>query len=204
MICQAQAKSERVGRQLASWSCLLGGFTLLAMTLLTPPWYRATKLDLQRDIIRFQAEQLDAQHQAYRRVLDAIKTDDPLILEYLAFDYLSLKPINTELIETLTPASESVARRPFPDTTPVAQSIEDSRIVTRSGSREPRRQRMTIEHRLHRPLDRVKKSNLATRWDRSRLVEIATGPGRRWPMVGGGLCLLFSLWITVGSTDRKR
>ena len=89
--------SERVGRQVASWSCLVGGVVLLAMSVLSGPWAAGQLVASQHAEMAGRLEQIRMQLQAYERCLDSLRADDPVALNHLAYHYLHLKPAGVEV-----------------------------------------------------------------------------------------------------------
>lgn len=102
---------------LAGWLPLLGGLTLLGITLVTPEWLSWRELVWQRDMLKLQAESLETQRASYSAFHDTLIADDPVLLERLAFTHLRYKPTGKHLMDDLWftsgPATASgVAIRP--------------------------------------------------------------------------------------------
>lgn len=71
---------------------MLSGAALLAAAVLIPAWMETRELDWQRRVMEVQVEQLRQQEQLYRGFLEAVESDDPIVLQRLAFSQLHLKP----------------------------------------------------------------------------------------------------------------
>ena len=91
--------SDRFGRQIVSWSCLIGGVLLLALVLLTPPWSGKAHLEVQRDQLAVQSQRLERMSLAYADMAEALETDDPVMIEHLAYRYLGLKPVGVDVLD---------------------------------------------------------------------------------------------------------
>ena len=91
-------KWERIGRAVGAWSCVLGGVVLAATVALVPTWRDVGRLEAQRQVLAAQARDLQWQQQSYEQMRDALFTDDPVVLEYLAYHYLGLKPMDAGLV----------------------------------------------------------------------------------------------------------
>lgn len=98
---------ERLGRQVAGWSCLFGGGALWAMVILAPPWLEAGKLDHQRHRMQVRWNQHHRQLQSYQALEHALETSDPFVLEHMAYHQLGLKPVGAKLLDW--PATAAVA-----------------------------------------------------------------------------------------------
>lgn len=87
--------SRFIDRQLAGlpgWMLMVSGIVLLAAAVLIPAWMETRELDWQRRVMEVQIEQLHQQEQRYRGFLEAVESDDPIVLQRLAFSQLHLKP----------------------------------------------------------------------------------------------------------------
>ena len=98
---------DRLGRQVAGWSCLVGGAVLWAMAILAPPWLDTGRLEYQRHRTRDRLHQERRQLQAYQSLEHALQRDDPFVLEHVAYHQLGLKPAGATLLER--PAAPTVA-----------------------------------------------------------------------------------------------
>lgn len=91
-------KSERIGREVGAWSCVLGGMVLMAMVAMVPAWWNVGRLEAQRQVLAAQVHDLQWQQQNYELISNALFTDDPAVLEYLAYHYLGLKPLDAGMV----------------------------------------------------------------------------------------------------------
>ncbi len=94
---------DRGAAQVPGWLMLAGGAVLLAAAALVPAWLEARELCYQRDVMRLQHQRLLAQERAYARFLEALRTDDPAVLERLAFVHLRLKPVGADPLGVVMP-----------------------------------------------------------------------------------------------------
>lgn len=81
------------------WIFLLGGMTLLGMVLLTPSWISNRQLAWQRDLLRVQTERLTQQEERYGEFHEALRAEDPVLLERLAYAQFRFKPVNRQLLD---------------------------------------------------------------------------------------------------------
>ena len=94
---------ERCTTGLPGWLFLIGGLALLGLTLVMPGWMSLRELEWQRDVMQTQLEHLQAQHERYAAFFAALQSDDPVLLEHLAYTQLHFKPAGKELL----PSGES-------------------------------------------------------------------------------------------------
>lgn len=124
---------SRIAQSVACWALLLGGCALVALAVLCPLEREVARMDKQLALMRGQAAQLDQQEAGYRRFHVALASDDPVVLERLAYYQLRLKPAGTQAIalspgaspydvmaqpaagEESLPTVEELLRRPLPD-----------------------------------------------------------------------------------------
>ena len=98
-------------RTLPSWVLIVAGQSLLAGMLLTPAWLDCRQLRWQGQILQRQAEVLLAQEQRGNRYLQALESDDPVLIRRLAYDHLRLAPTDHWLVNLDDPPAA-----PPPDT----------------------------------------------------------------------------------------
>ena len=91
-------KSERIGREVGAWSCVLSGAVLVAMVAMVPAWWDVGRLEAQRQVLAAQVRGLQWQQQNHELMYNALFTDDPVVLEYLAYHYLGLKPLDAGMV----------------------------------------------------------------------------------------------------------
>jgi len=85
---------------LPGWMFLASGIALMGMAVLTQPWLDCRQLQWQHDIMQLQASQLAKQKQAYGQFHQALKSQNLVLLERLAYHQMRLKPAGSR---TLTP-----------------------------------------------------------------------------------------------------
>ncbi len=71
---------------------LLGGLALVAMAALTPAWLELGRLDAQRELMQQQADALTEQTRRYETFHQAVRADDPVLIERLAYTQLRREP----------------------------------------------------------------------------------------------------------------
>lgn len=182
----------RLAPHLPGWIFLLAGISLIGMTVLTPPWLDCDQLRQQERVMRIQADCLARQELAYRRFCDALGSDDPVLLQRLAFHQLGLKPGGTEVLMTPTQRRASDPWPPVGAIT-VAHTATDG---THSQPHLPATASQTFESWLHTPLPRVGVNWATAVWVKSRLARLATGHSRLAMMGAGVLCLAGGLLWT--------
>lgn len=84
---------------LPGWICVLGGCLLLGMLLIAPAYLKVRATAWERDLMALQAERLDQQREKYERFELALRSDDPVLLERLAFTELRQKPAESSLLD---------------------------------------------------------------------------------------------------------
>lgn len=176
--------TERIGRPLASWMCLVGGSLLLAINLLAPPWLTTAHLQDQRDVMLNQVKILDQQRLAYQRLRDALESSDPVVLEHLAYHYLALKPVGTNLMHHGPhKAGNSSTARP-----------------ARLSATSSKKRFESIEDRLHRVVAHITRSTPPR--SETRLAHLVMAWPRAVLIVTAGLCILIGLRTAVPLAPR--
>ncbi|MEX0777708.1 MAG: hypothetical protein WD042_18545 [Phycisphaeraceae bacterium] len=133
-----------VAIQTPSWVMLLVGIATVAATLLVGPYLDNQRLAQQRDQIEHQVTRLVDHRDSYRRMLDALDSDDPILLQRLAYHYLRLKPVGVTVMNqqralsgVIRPVAEPVTtidtwiQRDMPAPPPMAEAPSwlDSRVI---------------------------------------------------------------------------
>lgn len=90
---------DRFMASLPGWLLLLGGITLMAMALLTPAWLALRDLQWQQDVMEAQVHRLLQQQQRYAAFLAALESEDPVLLEHLAYTQLRMVPTGKDVLE---------------------------------------------------------------------------------------------------------
>jgi len=160
---------------------LLGGLTLLGMTLITPEWLSWRELVWQRDMLKLQAESLEDQREQYAAFYDALLADDPVLLERLAFTHLRYKPAGKRLMNDLWLASG-----PAPGTTGIDAGSAGMPVMP--GTNE------VIESWLATPQPVVGRDIKPLRPINTRMTRLTRGPSRYVLLAVAIICLIAGLW----------
>lgn len=175
---------------LAGWLPLLGGLTLLGMTLITPEWLGWRELVWQRDMLSLQAESLETQRASYSAFHDTLLSDDPVLLERLAFTHLRYKPAGKQLMDDLWfvsgPATAINSMAAVSGGGGETRGIRGSRAM--AGSNE------VIESWLATPQPVVGRDIQPLRPINSRMTRLTRGPSRYVMLVVAILFLIAGLW----------
>jgi hypothetical protein len=106
---------------LPGWLFLLGGFMLMALSTLMPLHREVEQLDRRLALMHMQQSQLDHQASDYREFYHALRTDDPTVLQRLAYYHLRLKPRGVQPLDHVgpgrgdtSPTIEMLLHRPLP------------------------------------------------------------------------------------------
>ncbi len=166
---------------LAGWLPLLGGLTLLGMTLITPEWLSWREMVWQRDMLKLQAESMQTQRERYAAFYDALESDDPALLERLAFTHLRYKPADKKLMDNLWVTSVP------------ARGVQGSNYVavndpTFSGNDE------VIESWLASPLPVVGQDIQPLRPINTRMTRMTSGTSRYVLLAVAIICMIAGLW----------
>lgn len=174
-----------------AWALLLAGALLLAASLLTGPYLENQRLGWQRDLIRLQLQRLEEQEQAYQQLLLALDSDDPVLIQRLAYHYLKLKPAGAESIANpdnfqkppgVMGAAYGKPGGPVPR--PLAESMNN------------------VDAWLYRPMPVVGKDYPPYPMTDTLLTKLVTGPARPTVAAIGGLLIAVGL-IPMGGWPRK-
>ena len=125
---QPWALDRRVSR-LPGWLFLVGGLALIALALLTPAWVDCCQLRWQRDMLGDRVEGWANVKQRCQQYHEALQSDDPVLIECLAFDHLRFKPVGSTVLtdETRTDEDWTASSPPVGEFAPDAQSIWERR-----------------------------------------------------------------------------
>lgn len=103
---------------LPGWMFLVSGMAFISMAILTPTWLECRQLQWQHDIMRIQANRLAQQKQDYRQFYQALQSQNPILLERLAYHQMHLKPAGSQTlnsVETVNPQTvEGWLHTPLP------------------------------------------------------------------------------------------
>ncbi|MEX2672390.1 MAG: hypothetical protein WD294_09805 [Phycisphaeraceae bacterium] len=86
---------------LAGWTLTLSGMIVVAVTVITPAYLEARQIEAQCIVLRQAATRTDSHYQNYIAFDQALRRNDPLLLERLAWHHLRMRPAGTDAMETL-------------------------------------------------------------------------------------------------------
>lgn len=186
-------RMERFFAQLPGWMFLLSGMALLSIAAITPSWLECRELAWKRDVMRLQAQRLDEQTQAYEQFHQALASDDPVLLERLAYFQLRLKPAGTQTLFE-SPLPGNVSRGPMLVSQRRGDRFSPMATATSSVATQDLQQTMAaVEIWLHRPVPRVGVDYAPYQPLRSRLVDLSTGRTKIWVLVAGLILIVMAL-----------
>jgi hypothetical protein len=169
-----QPLAARVLAVVPGWLFLLVGLTLVAIAVLTPGWLDCRRLAWQHALMQAQAQAMERQAQRYAQFHQALKHEDPVLLERLAYVQLRLKPADTRLVRPSEPGSPRSA---------IPGGGEQAQPATPA---EPAR--LPIARWLHEPLPQAGQEIAPYQPPQSRLTRLATGDSRFALLAAGLLC----------------
>jgi hypothetical protein len=184
--------SRFIDRQLAGlpgWMLMLSGAALLAAAVLIPAWMETRELDWQRRVMEVQVEQLHQQEQLYRGFLEAVESDDPVVLQRLAFSQLHLKPRGSVPMGMVDAGRE-------PRTVLFATDVEDIVACSiRVHESMDRRTSASVDAALYRGVSKEGEDFASLPPLQSRLGRVCTGPARFAVAGAAVLCLSASILL---------
>jgi hypothetical protein len=174
---------ERVMAALPGWMLLLAGGAMVAMVTLVPAWVECRQLSWQTQVMKIQSQELAHQQKTYETFREALKNNDPVVVERMAYYHLRLKPVGARTLDELDQP---------------AVTDQDSDAVSEgasggSGGGHVWRTLPTIEDLLARPMLQPGQYCPQDATPDSRMVRLATGPARHVLLAMGVLCLFFGL-----------
>lgn len=175
---------------LPGWMLLLGGAALVAMITLVPPWLECRRLSWQTDVMAIQAQQLVSQQTAYKQFLTALREDDPVVVERMAYYHLRLKPVGTSTLDELNQlnAVQAAVYNQLATNDYRSQPAAPIAPLNKVWSTLP-----TIEDLLAKPIYKPSEFCPTGVVPDTRMVRLATGPARHLMLGLGVLCLFFGL-----------
>ncbi|MCC7191953.1 MAG: hypothetical protein IT444_04130 [Phycisphaeraceae bacterium] len=148
------------------------GMLMVGAAVLMPSWLETRELTWKRELMKMQSEKLEQQANNYRDFNKALATDDPVLLERLAFYHLHLKPVGATPLVSQPRATNASIRGRQTTAVPVWQA----KIPT-------------IEQMLHQPLPQPGVNTPVYQPIKTRLVTLTTGPMRFVVILAGLACL---------------
>lgn len=91
---------NRIGPHLPGWLYLVSGAALIAIMMLITVWRDLCPLIWQRDVLALQSQSVARHAQAFEQFYLALESEDPVLLESLAYHHLRLKPAGCAVIQT--------------------------------------------------------------------------------------------------------
>lgn len=91
------------------WSLLFAGVGLIAVTMLLPAWDHLQHLEVQQARLDEHLNHLTERHVNYEKLILAVETADPTLLQRLAWHELNLKPTGAEIFDAIAPLPASPA-----------------------------------------------------------------------------------------------
>lgn len=164
------------------WVFVVIGAAAIAAGALIPAYLDTLDTREQRELIGKQAQLLRAERDRYQDFHVALKHDDPILLERLAYTQLRLKPVGTATAELGPTDPAAVIDSPDPDAIQqVALKWQNAQSVEYWLSRPDLKQQADLAVAIERPRD-------------TRLIRAVTGDNRIWVAAFGALLLIVGLW----------
>lgn len=91
--------TSRILNHLPGWMFLASGLTIIGMSILTPTWLQCRQLQWQHDIMLIQSQRLGQQLQSYRQFHQALQSQDPVLVERMAYHQMHLKPVGSHIFD---------------------------------------------------------------------------------------------------------
>ncbi|MCX5660484.1 MAG: hypothetical protein NTW19_12285 [Planctomycetota bacterium] len=175
---------ERILAPLPGWLFLLSGLAIVGLALLVPTWMEWRELKYRLDLMRVQTEQMVKQRDSFSQFNEALASDDPVLLEQLAYHHLRLK---REGVTPMAPATLGAAITPVMNRLrPNGGTPDRPLIIPALAGRPVAPAALSIEDMLERPLPTPGVDYPNYEPVQSRLVRITTGR-LRMPLVAAGL-----------------
>lgn len=182
--------TERVLAAMPGWMFLISGLTLLGLALVMPEWQRVEDLRWKRDLMRQQVARLEAQQQRYELFHQALKADDPIVLERLAFTQLRMKPVGKQPLVKAAP--DPVAQDPELLLTNALQREAQPQQASDAPQQDPTL--AAVDAWLAEPLPTVGVDIAPPKQVDSRLMRLTTGERRFVLMIAALACLAGGIW----------
>lgn len=85
---------------LGGWLMMLSGFAMIAAATLIPAWEELRQMTYQRDVLHTEELRMEEYNQNYLQFVQAVKANNPELMERLARHRLNLKPRGTQLLDS--------------------------------------------------------------------------------------------------------
>lgn len=93
----------------AGWILLLAGVAVVSLTVLAPAWLDVRELDAQYRVMHRRERLLEMQHRGYVRLTDAVRENDPLLMQRIAQLQLNVRPAGAEPLQAFLPIADAPA-----------------------------------------------------------------------------------------------
>lgn len=184
---------DRILAPLPGWIFLLSGLTIVGLALLVPTWIEWRELRWRLDLMRTQTERIVEQRDRFAQFNEALASDDPILLERLAYYHLRLKreELTPLTVGSIVPAMNRTRPNAGTRGGPAGGTPDRPLIIPALANRPVAPPVLSIEDMLERPLPTPGIDYPAYTAVKSRLVRITTGP-MRLPLVGAGLLAIIA------------
>jgi len=173
---------RRIAEHLPGWFFLVCGLALIGLAVLLPVRRGLIQMQWRRDLMQMQTDRLARQCDSYDQFHAALTSDDPIVLQRLAYYQLHLKPAGTA---PLTPPG-------------TATSDDDS------GDMHEWDDMPTIEALLHRPVPQEGVNCRPPVPPDSRLTRLTSGTSRLILLAVGVTFVYVGMLLPIGTEGRRR
>lgn len=191
MDCDDEAMPpSRLFAHAMGWLSLALGIAMVAAIALVPPWLELRYAQWERGFIEACARQQFKQIENYEQFAAGLQSNDPVLLERLAFHQLRRKPAGTALVLMSEDPSDETGIR----------TVINADGTTSSGlSMDPTvlgdERQTLLEKWLHQPMPIVGSDYPAYVVPDHAVIRLATGPKRSLLLALSGLFLLCGLLL---------
>ena len=173
---------RRIAVHLPGWFFLICGLALIGLTVVLPVRRDLARMQWRRDLMQLQTDRLAEQRDSYDQFHAALTSDDPIVLQRLAYYQLHLKPAGTDPLA--------------PPGAPTSASD--------SGETQDWDDMPTIEALLHRPVPREGVNCRAPLPPDSRLTRLTSGTSRLILLAVGLVFVYVGMLLPIGTEDKKK
>lgn len=175
---------NRVVAHLIGWASLGIGAALIAMVMLVSPWLELHYAQWERGWIEACAKTQQDQVEAYEHFASALSSNDPVLLQRLAYHHLRLKPSRAQIV-SLPGTAGALAGA---NLTSGNEAVEPLPLTRAGDSRSG-----LVEQWLHKAYPVIGIDYPAYGAPDHMAIRLATGPKRILLLALGGLFLLCGL-----------
>jgi hypothetical protein len=181
---------DRFFERLPGWMFLVSGLTLLGFVVITPAWQESRELEHQKEVLQLQTDRIAEQAQAYENFQTAMKNDDPVLLERLAFYHLRLKPVGAMPLMGQAGIEPPARTRPLLVSDKKVQRGPTPEVASAEVAKRLSESLISVEAWLQKPLPREGVDYQKLPEVRSRLARWSLEPKSRNMMFGAALVLV--------------